>query len=161
MATNCRIVPVRYEQRTVGCNGNIGGTKPVVVWPPNDVLAAEFWLVLFGVERVGSANSRPRVAVQQAVTEGFGQQLAFVDRNSRWRTSAGDQQIGDHTRIVLMPVATSPIASCTNAWHIPGGPRHFIPETKVAVFQNLVQADTLIAVIVIVALPNGAERING
>ena len=116
-----------------------------------------------GLDRISAHDARKRIAVNDLVAIGFGQQFSFINNNAGWRAGAGVQKIWHDTRIILMPLVKNFRLLCS-AFGLgltpgfgPTGARHFVGIAKVAALHHIIDADAAVAIIVVVGLPHGAE----
>jgi hypothetical protein len=160
MAADAGVVPVRDVERAVGSDTGVAGAEPIVlageeVDDPGLVAGA---VLLHGV---GADDAGAGVAVDHLAAEDFGEQVAFVDAEAGGGTGAGLEEVGDDARIVEMPMALGNVILLVGATRAPAGAGHFVGVAVVAELHHEVDADALIAVVVVVRLPEGAEGIDG
>ena len=159
VTADARVIPVGHEDRSVRCHADVAGTEPRIL-AREDVLDRGIVARARLRDRIGPHHARSGVAVDELVLEDFRQQLAFVDCNAGGRTCAGLQQVGHDSRIVEMPVTLGNLALPSRALLTPARAGQFVAVAEIAVLHHVVDADALVAVIVVVGLPNGAERIH-
>ncbi len=71
------------------------------------------------------------------------------------------EQVGDDARIVLVPVLLGDGGFEIGPRRLPAGAGHLVAIAVVAVFEQIVDADGPVAVVVVVRLPQAAEGIDG
>src|SRR5690606_41995397 len=91
-------------------------------------------------------------------TKYFRKQISFVEGNSRRRSGTRDQQVGNHTRIVLVPVPPLGLRFHIGALRLPPLTGHLVNVSVVAVLEDEVNATTFVAVVVIIGLPKRSEE---
>ena len=89
-----------------------------------------------------------------------GQQLSLVDRDPRGRTGARVQQVGDDARIIGVPVPVRNVRMHSRTFFYPGTAGQLVMVTKIAELHDVIDAHRRIAVVVVVTLPDRAERID-
>ena len=155
-----RIIPVAHEERSVRRRRHVDRTEPAIVpgFQDRRQLPAETGALFRGPGR--PHHPRPGVAGNHLIPEHLREQPAFVNRYAGGRPRPGLQEIGDHSRIVLVPVPRRNFRMLPRALRAPARPRHLIAVAVVAPFYYIVNAATVETVIVVVRLPDISKRIH-
>ena len=161
VATHAGIVPVGHDQRPVGGDAHVARPEPLVGRAVDDRLCHRCVAGRYGLHMICPHHIRARIAVHERPAKPFRQQAPFIDADAAGRAAAGHQQVGHDARIVLMPVLLRHIGLEVRPRCSPAGTSEFVLVAIVAVLHHPVDPHALVAVVVIVALPERAERIDG
>ena len=94
------------------------------------------------------------------VLESCRQQMAFVHRDTRGRSRAGLNQVGNNAGIIQVPMSFPDFLPHANAFCLPIVTGLFILVSIVPVLHHKVDSRSPVSIIVVVGLPHRAERIN-
>src|SRR5579872_3553890 len=150
MTADHRVIPIREEDRSVGCNHNIGGPKPSVGGGHG----------LFGIlggtgpgifEEVAIDHALASLGMQQLAPVFLRQQFSLVRYDAARRSCAEPRDIRHHARKFVVEMG---------AFVFLPAPPAGAPIAVAAALENVIQAGPGVAVIVVVALPYAAERID-
>ena len=89
-----------------------------------------------------------------------GQKTAFIDHDAGGRPCAGQQQIGHHARVIEVPVAARNFLLAVGPVIRPASSRELVTIAIIAKFHDVIDANALIAVVIIIALPDRAKAID-
>ena len=104
---------------------------------------------------------RPRIAVHERSAKPLRQQASLVDADPAGRAATGHEQVGHDARVVLVPVLQRDVGLEVCPRCSPAGSGQLILVAVVAVFQHPVDTHALVAIIVVIALPERAKRVDG
>ena len=155
------IVPVGHDQRAVGGHADVTRPKPPVGRAVDDRLRRRGVASRCGLHMIRPHNIRPRIAVHERSAKPLRQQASLVDADPAGRAATGHEQVGHDARVVLMPVLQRDVGLEVCPRCSPAGACEFVLIAIVAVFQHPVDAHALVAIVVVVALPERAERVDG
>ena len=146
-----RVVPVRDEHGPVGRDRDIRGPEPRIVAAVDDLVDAGGVAGAGRRQRVAGQHAPAGFGVEQVTAVAFGQQRAFVDDEPARRARTEPHQVGEDARQLLVEVTARILA-----------PRPAVRSAKpvVAPLDDVVRPRPLVPVIVVVRLPDVAERVE-
>ena len=161
MPADLRIAPIGNDQRSIRRDADIGRAECFVGRSPENVddvrrVSTAVWL-----DDITANHIRAGIAVNDLTAEHLGQQAAFINADAGRRALPGLQEIWNHPGIIQMPMAKGDFLLHIGAFARPGRAGHFVLEPEISVLHHVVDADAFIAVIIVVGLPERAERVDG
>ena len=160
MAAHAGVVPVGHDERSVGSHADVARPDPAVGRAGGHGRDPRLVAGAAGRDGVGPDHVRPGVAVDHPAAKPLGQKHALVDADPGGRAAAGLQEVGHHAGVVLMPVPERDLGLQVRAARLPAGPAPLVHVAIVAIFHHEVDPHSLVAVVVVVALPERAERVH-
>ena len=160
VAADAGVIPVGDDQRAIRRDADVARAEPAIVAAFEDVENLGGVASAVGLGEIGAHNVRPGVAVDQLAVEDFGQEVALVNADAGRRASAGLQQVGHDTGIVEVPVPVRDLLLDVRPRGGPTGAGDLVLEAVVAELHDVVDAHAFVTVVVVVALPDRAERID-
>ena len=97
--------------------------------------------------------------MQQFVLKSLGKQVAFVEENTRRRTSPRLENIGHHSGVVQVPMLQGNFAFQSNPRRSPASTCFLVLVAVVAKLHHKVNASSAIAIVIVVGLPERAEGV--
>ncbi len=88
------------------------------------------------------------------------EERSLVDADPRGRAAAGHQEVGHHPGVVLVPVAERNLRLDVRAAGLPAGASSLVHIAIVAILKDGVDPHPLVAVVVVVALPERSEGVD-
>ena len=168
VAAHTGVIPVGDNQRAVRGDADIRRAEPLVARAGEHGSDGRRVARTGGLHRVGAHHVRTGVAVDHLATEGCWQQVALINGDARGRARTGDQQRGHHAGVVEVPVVAGLLVVGDFGLlvgflpsRVPARASQFIHVTVIAELHDVVDADGLVAVVVVVGLPECAEGIHG
>ena len=160
VTTNTGIIPIGHIERAVRSHADITGSEPAVPGSLEQVHHFRLVACPFGLDRIGPHHAWSGVAMNDLAAENLGQGFAFINTNARGRAGSGLEQIGDHPRVVLVPVLERDLRLHADPRLPPARTGDFVGVAVVAVLHHLVDADPLVAIVIVVALPKTAKGVD-
>ena len=168
VAADTGVIPIGDDERAVRRDAHVGGAEPLVARAGEHRGDARGVARAGGLRGIRAHHVRPGVAVDDLIAEGRGEQVAFIDRDARGRASAGDEHRGHHAGVVEVPVVAGFFVVGDLGLLVgflpsgaPSRAGQFIHVAVVAELHDVVDADGLVAVVVVVGLPERAEGVHG
>src|SRR3954465_9395161 len=163
MTAHAGIIPIAHIERAVGGNANVRRAKPFAsrrIVGGEDVVDFGFVTGAILFDWIGADNASAGIGVDCLAVEALGKRFAFVNKNAAGSAGAGLEKVRHDAGIVLMPVAQRNFVLPIAALLRPAFAVHFVGVTVVAVVENVIDADALVAVVVVIGLPHAAEGID-
>ena len=160
MAADARVIPVGDENRSVGGDADIARPEPAISRAVGDVFACGGIARPITLHVVGADDIRAGVAVEERAAEAIGEERPLVDADPGRRSRAGLKEVGDDTGIVQVPMALRYFGLEIRPRHLPACSGALVDVAVVAPLHDEVDPHPLIAVVVVVALPERAVGID-
>ena len=159
--TDHRVVPVADENGSVGRDGYIHRSYPLVPLALEEVHSVGR---ITRADLLGddpSQDARTGIGREDLVPEFTRQQPPLVGGHSGWRPGSRDQQVRDDSRIVLVPVPLRHLRVHSGALGLVSRSGQLVAIPVVPPFDDVVQAAGVASVVIVVRLPQAAQRIDG
>ena len=153
MAADARVIPIGHDQRAIGGHAHIARPKPAVGRAIGNGFCCGAGAGTNELQMVRTDDVRSGIAVDERAGESLRQEISLVDTDPGGGAGAGEEEVGNHAGIVLMPVAEGDLRFHIGAWHLPALPGAFVNVAVISPLQNEVDPHPLVAVVVVVALP--------
>ncbi len=157
VAADAGVIPVGHKQRAIRSGAHIDRAKPAIA-PGRDQRLDRGGIPGSGDRgRIRAHDVGTGIAVNHFVMKTLRQQTAFVDGDPGRRARTGLQHVGDHARIVEVPVTQRNFSFQVDPLRLPTGSGQFIEVAVVAMLHHEIDPCAAIAVVVVVALPDRTE----
>ena len=162
VTAHARIVPVGHNQGSIRRHLHIRRSEPAILLGAiQNVHDLRRIPRAAALHRVSPHNAGAGVTMDHLALEHLRQERAFIDADAGGRAGAGEEEIGDHAGIVKVPVTFGDSLLHVGALVAPATAGDFAAKTVVPILHHIIDTHSTVAVIVVVALPQGAKAVDG